>query len=203
MTLPSALLDAIVAGLASALVPITPSAETPLVFVRAIDDLAEDVTEYTTAAMPAVLLTCAALPLDDTITDPCVGLASIFARCYARLPVVASSGQPLSSRGDVAMNLAATVSALVRDQLWPDEDGAATAFRAAQRIQARNRGSLDLAKRGLSLWVVSWQQQLEITQADQDATLHAFRTLHVTEAMGGADTSDVFVTLALEGREPP
>jgi hypothetical protein len=202
--MPSVLLDRMVELLSQQLQPETPSGDTPKVYVRAVDDsTTDDLSEYTTVPTPSVLLSCIGMPLAGRDTGPVTAEAHFIARCYARLPQK-QEGQLVFSRGDVAMNLAALVEMILDSEVWKDDAGRPVAHSRATKITSRNRGGRALAGRGLSLWLVSWQQLVEITAPDRAAILHSFRELHIDIDMGGeADTQDVDATMNFPGGTPP
>jgi hypothetical protein len=200
MTLLSELLDAVVATLDHALVPEEPGVGAPLIAVRPVDDVATlDLGEYMQLITPGVYVSVLGAPELARDTGPMQLDVRLMARCYARLGLVGPLGKPASSRGDVAMDLASAVATVAEDSLWPLE-GVPTAARRATTIQIVNRGTSELTKRGVSLWVVTWQQQLELSQRATD-TLRAFKRLHLT-AHVAAEEPDVIAELELEGGTP-
>jgi hypothetical protein len=202
--MPSILLDRMVELLSTQLQPAIASGDTPRVFVRAVDDTtSDDLSEYTTVPTPSVLLSCLGMPLASRDTGPVTAEAQFVARCYARLPQK-QEGQIAISRGDVAMNLAALVEMILDGEVWKDGAGKPVAHSRATKITSRNRGGRSLAGRGLSLWLVSWQQMVELTAPDRAAILHSFKELHIDVDMGGqSDTADVGATMNFEGGTPP
>lgn len=202
MTTPSKLLDTIATTLEERLAPLLPSINTPVIPVRITDDMTEDVIgDMHAPGLPCVLVTCTGLPQVGRETGDLTFEAEFVARCYSALPV--APGGAVSSRGDVAMNLAARVAAIVDSELWVDDNGEPQASARASRVAPRNRSTRGAAARGHSLWTVTWRQQLELTDVLIDAELFPFKKLHLTYAMGGADTPDAEATLQLEGGTPP
>lgn len=199
MTQPSVMLDAIVSRLAARLQPSLVAPATPNITVRQVDDTATvDLSEYMTVQSPGVYVTCLSAPELGRDVGPLTVEAQWMARCYARLGLPpAEAGKPGSSRGDVAMNLAALVASIVDEEMWLGLDAKPTAHRAAQRVTLTNRGSRDLATRSLSLWIVTWTQPLELTAPDLTGILHSFRKLNTTITTTGDEQ-----LLELEGEAP-
>jgi hypothetical protein len=193
MTQPSLVLDAIAEAMETRL--------GKAIDVRLTDDLTEDLGETLTFRPPAVILSCTRLGDASGDYGSLLVSAQFVARCYARLP--AGPRTPKESRGDVAMNLAAAVAQVVDDSpLWLDAQGVALATKRAAGITITNRTTQAIAQRGFAMWVVSWQQLIELTQADVGAALNAFKRLHVEFEMGTSETPDAALTMELEGREP-
>lgn len=194
MTLPSELLDAVVARLDTLLAP-EPGAQR--VAVRAVDDTAlADIVDYTTVVVPGVLVSTTSLALNGRDFDPPAVDATLVARCIARLPSRSAVSSPILSRGDVAMDLAATVEAIVAGELW------GRAVSRASRVSARNVTSRELRDKGLSMWVVTWLQTIELTERDRGQLVHAFRRLQVELELEGGTSPDAVGMMTMEGREP-
>ena len=200
MTLPSQVLDAIVARLKSALEPTADQLAhaTPRVHVRAIDDTAiADITDFTTVPMPAVLVTCVGMPAVARDFGPTTVDAQFVARC------IATRSQSSASRGDVAMDLAAFIASVVDEEVWRDALGQPTTLSRATRLGARNVGSRELVTKGVSMWIVTWNQQIELTARDRDGILRALRKLHIAVEIPGGASPDAAGTVELQGWEPP
>jgi len=203
MTQPSKVLDAMVARIRAVLEPTNDQLAhgTPRVHVGVVDDAGlADVVEYKTVPVPSVLLSCTALPSVALDYGPTTVEGQFIARCFSRSG--ASAAGVVQSRGDVAMDLAALVSSLVDEEVWPDAEGRPTALSRATRLLARNLGARELSGRGLSLWVVSWSQRIELTPLDRDGVLRALRRIHLDMHIPGGDAPDASGDLELEGREP-
>lgn len=203
MTQPSKVLDAMVARIRAALEPTSDQLAhgTPRVHVGVIDDAGlADVTEYHTVPVPSVLISCTALPAVPVDYGPMVAEGQFIARCFARSGAHAAG--LVRSRGDVAMDLAALVSSLVDEEVWPDAEGRPTALSRATRVGARNLGARELSGRGLSLWLVSWNQRVELTPLDREGVLRALRRIHLDVDIPGGTSPDAEGDLELEGREP-
>ena len=176
--------------------------DAPVVFVTVVDEQAEDLSDIHTIPNPSVLLSC----LDMAEQDVEVGLkphalCTFVARVYAKLPQVEGEN-PISSRGDVAMDIAGALIAYIRDHIFKDENGEPVVAQVAQRIGARNRTTVQVTKSGSALWLVSWQNLVEL-DPKLGALLYPFRSLHITHHMGDDETPDESTIQDLEGMEPP
>ena len=203
--LPSNTLDAIAAGLRTAL---TFESQPSPVRVEVIDDTAlADITEYATLPVPSILITAVGLVATDD--DPGMAELSLIARCLADVSVKPeAAGQVIRSRGDVAMNLAAfVVRQLDGNPKWLDAAGKDLAVTRPKRIQARNLGGRALSQRGRSMWVVSWQQVFKLGAELDAAVFHALKHLHLDTTLGPRteEPRAPFPTadLDLEGAELP
>lgn len=200
MTQPSAVLDAVARTLRAALQPATPGPEAQPVDVRVTDHMLDDVRDVITFRAPAVVLSCVGMGEADRSLGPLSANLQMVARCYARLP--AGPTKVDDTPGDVAMNLAALVAQLVEGASWKAMDGTALNIMRPGAIRIQNRSVEPIMQGGYAMWSVSWSQRIELTTADQTAALHAFRTLHIDIALGGADVPTESLTMPLEGREP-
>jgi hypothetical protein len=201
MSAPSLVLDCIARTLDEEFSPPVPTIDQPRVDVMISDLLDEDVSQDQTFSAPAIVLSC--LGLGDVSTDKGPGFyrAGYLARCYARVPQ--GPAAPADSSGDVAMDLAAVVAQIVDSTIWKDDVGQPVVSQRAERITVRNRTSKAALKEGASLWLVTWQQLLEFSPRDVAGLLHSFKHLHITIAMGDADTPDVEADIELPGGPPP
>jgi hypothetical protein len=199
MTAPSVVLECIARTLDSTFAPAAPTIDTPRVYVLISDILDENVSQEHTFTAPAIVVSCAGF----TELEAETGLyrASFLARCYARVP--RGPAVPVDSSGDVAMDLAVVVARVVDQTIWEDESGLPVVARRAERLQVRNRTTRQVHQAEGSLWLVTWEQLLEIAPADLTGILRAFRHLHIQFAMGTADTPDVGAIVELEGGTPP
>jgi hypothetical protein len=180
---PNKVLDAIAQNLLEMLSP----ASEPLVRVLVSDSIDEDVSDSETFQAPAVVLSCTGFGDQSLSAGAMLVDGEMVARCYARLPAGASDAR--TSRGDVAMNLAALVAQAVEGTLWTGADGKPVVVRLADRVRVQNRtGRALLVGEGLAMWTVRWVQRFELNGADTAETLRTFKTLFVQWDMGGADT---------------
>lgn len=176
MTQPAAMLDAVAARMRTRL-------GSAVAEVRVIDaTFADDLTDYLTVRSPGVLLTCVSIPVVEGGQQPMKVEPTWLAICVARLPRL-SQGE--SSRGDVAMNLSAVVAMMVEREMWNGQ-----ANRCARRIHCVNEHSKELAQKGVSMWTVTWLQQIEITPADEDDALEELGRIRLTFEMGDGQTPD-------------
>lgn len=204
MTQPSAVLDAIARTFDASFMPPTPpgpSVDAPRVDVLISDLTDEDVSDKHTFSAPAIVVSCTGFGDISTDMGPLFYRAGFVARCYARVP--RGPNAPSDSSGDVAMDLAAVVAQSVDTTIWKDESGAPVVSQRAQHIQVRNRTTKAQQVEGASLWVVTWDQLLEFTVDDLSGVLRSFRHLHITIAMGDADTPDVEAIVELPGGTLP
>jgi hypothetical protein len=203
MTLPSQLLDTIRDTLELALTPTSPGApsiDEPLVDVTVSDDQSEDVAEFETLGDPAVVLTCTSFNGLGSLYTPLATSARFFARCYARVSEGPADAQ--GTRGDVAMNLAALVAMVVERELWK-ANGTLLVNKRASDIRVQNRTTRAQLEHGRALWIVAWEQQLELTSRDVAATLRSFKRMNVTIKMGDANTPDAEFRAEMPGGTPP
>lgn len=201
MTRPSELLEAMRATLELELRPPgAPTLERPLIGVSISDDISEDVAGRETVPDPGVVLSCTGLSGYGDSYSATLVRAEFIARCYARIAEGPDDAD--GSRGDVAMDLAALVAMIVERTIWLGPDGKPMVLKRAERIDIHNRTVRGTTSEGRALWVVRWQQQLELTQRDASAALHAFRKLHITYAMGDANTPDEEAHIEMPGGTP-
>jgi hypothetical protein len=173
---PSAVMDAIVSTLKTKL-------GDAVVDVQTHDsDFGEDgaLKDLITMADPGVLLCCLDLQVEPRDYDPPVANAMFVALCLARVENLPAQNSP----GDVAMDLAGIVTGIVTGELW---GGKAT--RRAQKVRARNENALKTRLKGVSVWSVTWTQQVELQTVVTPAVYQNLRRINFTEKLdGGANT---------------
>lgn len=151
-----------------------------------------DGKENVTVKTPGVLVSCLDGTLDPRDYDPPAGDLVWAAFCLS--PATA----PFA-----AMDLAALVASVVDGQRW---DG--KAFNAASRVRMRNMHTNELARKGVSIWVVTWIQGVEFNTRVKAELIKSLRGIDFAFAMGGEDaaedaTPDAGATADLDGAEPP
>lgn len=129
---------------------------------------------------PGVLVCCLAMPIEETDYDPAIANATFLALCIARVQESTAQDTP----GDVAMDLAGLVSGIVRGERWNGK-----AVKRAYKIRALNDNAQKLRLKGISVWSVVWQQQIEVQTALTTPVFSNLHRINFTEKLdGGADT---------------
>ncbi len=179
MTTPSAFLDKVVEVLKEKL------GETVRTVAKHPGRFGGDGKEFWSLATPGVLVACIGAPATEPGYEPAVATLSLVAFCVARI------GKGTSDQDEYAMDLAATVAAIVSTERWDGEG-----YGTAASVAWRNEFSERLADKGVAMWSVAWQQQIELDPAQQvPDLLNSLKRIHFTFVAGikdvpGNDTDD-------------
>lgn len=187
MTTPHAVVDAIVARLQTVL---NPGASAPAYPIRVFAHdgrFGADGKNNVTTSDPGVLVFCHSWATDDEFQPPRV-MGRFVAVCVSRTPRAASGKDTM---GDVAMDLAATVHAVLEapaGEFW-----SSLATQRPEGVRAVNEYTNGLADKGLSMWSVEWRQQFELTSAETQ-TSALLERIHFT--LAGGPSTDIDTQLA-------
>lgn len=165
--------------------------------VRAYDGRVtrEDLGRVATAT-PTAFVSCLGISLVEDAED------DIIADCQWVISLVAArqttSERSNASRSDYATAVVETLIPLIKDSnssggAWADySDG------PPESIRALNVFDVELDKRGVTVWVVTWTQPVSLEPWGTDALDDLLR-IDTNFSMGGADTPDQPITTELEG----
>ena len=125
---------------------------------------------------PCVYLSCVGLSDTEDQGDDMIGTGQWVASIVTART---KAGDNTASRLDGATAIAETILPLIRDSngssgAWADECAG-----PARKIRARNVFSADLDKKGLTLWVMTWEQDVSLVAFD-NAALDDLLTVHAT-----------------------
>lgn len=148
------------------------------------------------ASAPAAYVSCLGISLvedveDDLVAD-CQWVISLVVRRQT------SAERSNASRSDAATAIVETLLPLIQDSnsstgAWADEcDG------PPELIRALNIFDVELDKRGVTVWVVTWTQPISL-EPWGTAALDDLLRIDTNFSMGGADTPDQPITTELEG----
>jgi hypothetical protein len=175
---PSAVMDEIVSVLRTKLGATAQEVQT------CDSDFGEDgaLKDFLTVADPGVLICCLGMPLVPQDFGPPVAAARFLALCLARVPNMTAQDSP----GDVAMDLAAMVAGIVDGERWNNK-----AVGRATKVTPHNENALKTKLKGVSVWSVAWQQNIEIQTATVAPTFNNLRRINFTEKADGSPTTPV------------
>jgi hypothetical protein len=128
--------------------------------------------DIVTTRHAAVLVACTSLDIDPECDwEPPVANGQFVAFVFAKV-----DAHP-KSKYDIAMDLAALIASHVKRSPWLDDDGI---VRRAERIRVLNLHSREHLQDGLSIWSVTWTQQVELTPVDNDGVLNLLGEIRTT-----------------------